>query len=356
MQRLHLSCSLLFASLASAQFVSPPHYTNAEGTSNNVFPFGNTTVPFRFEQVHDNVPAMAITGLAFRHNAAAVTYPAHAVTIDAWVSTATVSSGTATNDFDTNHGSDKAQVVINQTFNHPASDSRCVPGDFILRYPLQAPFVFAGVGSVCWEVQVTAKTQTTSVTHDALAGNVVNPPLQVGRGGLGCLATGRTAAMLAAGGSTMSWSTNSGTLTVNTTNAPANAPVFHMVGVDKNSCNGLPLPIELPGTSGSPSGSCFLHTCYIGGPVNSGVASAAGAWSSALPVPAFPWWNGFTLLSQTVAVDPSANAYSVVTSPLVAHGWVAPTPASDVARIFLSASLSNPGTLSLSSALVTQFF
>lgn len=354
--RIHLTSSFLFTTLAAAQVVSPSHYTRAEGGSNNVFPFGNTTVPFRFEQVHDNLSAMAISGLAFRHNAATVTYPAHSVTLDAWVSTAAVTSASATNDFDTNHGLDKVQVITNQTFNHPASDSRCVPGDFILRYPLQTPFVFAGVGSVCWEVQVTAKTQTTSVTHDAFTGGTVNPPLQIGRGGLGCIATGRTAAMLAAGGSTMSWATNSGTLTVNTTNAPANAPVFHMIGVDKNSCNGLPLPLELPGTGTAPSGSCFLHTCYIGAPINSGIASATGAWSSAIPVPAFTWWNGFTLLSQTVAIDAAANAFGLVTSPLVAHGWLAPTPPSDVARVFLSASLGNPGTVSLSSALVTQFF
>lgn len=354
--RLHIASSLLLTGLATAQYVSPSHYTLAEGTANNVFPFGNTTVPFRFEQVHDNVPAMAITGLAFRHNATTSVYPSHSVTIDAWVSTAAVTSGTATNDFDTNHGSDKVQVVAAQTYNHPASDSRCVPGDFILRYPLQTPFVFAGVGSVCWEVHVTAKTQTTSIVHDAATGGVTNPALQVGRGGLGCLATGRTSALSAAGASTMSWSTNSGTLTVNTTNAPASAPVFHMIGIDKNTCNGLPLPLELPGTNGSPSGSCFLHTCYIGGPANSGVASAAGAWTSSLPVPAFTWFNGFTLLSQTIAIDATANAYGVVTSPLVAHGWVAPTPTSDVARVFLSASLGNPGTVSLASVLVTRFF
>lgn len=355
--RLASLSSLLLCSLVSAQYVSPSFYTTAEGTANNVFPFGNTTVPFRFEQVHDNVPAMSISGVAFRHNATTTVYPAHSVTIDAWMSTASVTSGTATNDFDTNHGGDKVQVAAAQTYNHLASDPRCVPGEFILRYPTTA-FAFAGgANSVCWEVHVTAKTQTGSIVHDAISGPAVaNPPLQVGRGGLGCISTGQTLAMLATGSSTMTWSTNSGLLNVATTRAAANAPMAHIIGVDKTTCLGLPLPIELPGTNGAPSGSCFLHLCPIGAAINTGTASATGAWTSSVPVPAFSWWNGFTLLSQTVAVDVGANPWNLVTSPLVAHGWVAPTPASDIARVFLSGALTNPGTLSLASSLVTQFF
>jgi hypothetical protein len=357
--RLAYSSPLLFAGLLSAQFVSPSHYANAEGTGNNVFPFGNTTVPFRFEQVHDNVPAMTISGLAFRHNAATTVYPAHAVTIDAWISTAAFTSATATADFDTNHGTDKVQVATGVAYNHPASDPRCVPGDFILRYPFSsAMFAFAGSpASVCWEVHVTAKTQTTSIVHDAISGTAVaNPALAVGRGGLGCIATGRTTQMLATGTSTMNWAGATGTLTVNTSNGPANAPVFHFIGVEKVACSGLPLPIELPGTSGGASGPCYLHTCYLGGPVNSGRATATGTWSSAFPVPANPWNHGFTLLSQIVALDTPANNWGLVTSPLVAHNWVAPCPASDVARIYLSGALGNPGTLSLSASLVTRFF
>jgi hypothetical protein len=72
--------------------------------NNNVFPFGNTTVPFRFSQIHDDVPAGLITGMRFRHNLTTTTYAAHSITIDAWMSTSLNASTARDTTFDNNHG------------------------------------------------------------------------------------------------------------------------------------------------------------------------------------------------------------------------------------------------------------
>ncbi|MEZ5963607.1 MAG: hypothetical protein R3F56_07150 [Planctomycetota bacterium] len=345
--------STLLCGLASAQYVSPAHHARAEGLSNNVFPFGNTTVPFRFSQLHDDIPAMTVTSMTFRHNLATVTYASHSVTCDGWMSTALTASGSASTTFDNNHGTDKLQVIVNRTYNHPASDPRCAPGDWLLSYPLDVPFTFAGSpGTLCWEVQVTAKTQTSSVTHDAFSTST-NPSLQVGRGGVGCIATGRTTAMSATGTSTMTWASGTGTLTFNGTNGPANAAAFHVLGTDKNSWFGLPLPFELPGTNSAPSGSCYIYTDVLTSfPV---VASATGALTNAVPVPATQNLHGLATLSQYWCLDSAANSWGIVTSPVVPHAWVAPPPAAVACRVYLSGSLGLTGTFSTSSWLITQF-
>lgn len=346
--------SLIFASALSAQYVSPVEATNAEGLSNNIFPFGGTAVPFRFVQVHDDTPAGVISSLAFRHNMASVTYAAHSITCDIWASTALTTSAAVNATFDLNHGANKFQVVTNRTFNHPASDPNCGPGAFLLQYPFDTPFAFPGGGSFCWETQVTAKTQTSSIPHDAVTPNSLNPSLQVGRFGVGCLATGRTVAMGATGTSTaMNWAGGAGTLRVTGTNAPASAPLVLVLGTSKTNWLGLPLPFELPGTNTAPSGSCFVYTDILASFPNA--ASATGTSTNDVPVPLAPHMNGLTTRTQIVAIDASANLWSVVTSPVVLHNFAAPTAPNVCARVFLSASLGPVGTVGVTSWLVTRF-
>ncbi len=346
--------TLLLAGVASAQYVSPVRHTTAEGLSNNVFPFGNTAVPFRFAQVHDDARPGVVTGLAFRHNLATVTYPSHSITTDIWVSTAITTSATVSTTFDNNHGLDKFQVATARTYNHPASDPNCVPGPFVLSYPFDVPFVFAGGAPLCWEAQVTAKTQTSSITHDAVTPNSTNPSLQVGRFGVGCLATGRTAAMGATGTSaSMSWAGGTGILRVTGTNAAANAPLVMILGTSKANWGSIPLPFELPGTGTAPSGSCYVYTDILASFAN--VASATGASTTDVPIPLANHMNGTVTRSQIVAVDIGANLWNVVTSPVVIHGFTAPTGPSVGARVYLSGSLGATGTASTSSWLVTHF-
>lgn len=353
-----LAFALLLPAAAFAQgpSVSPTFYADAEGLINNVFPFGNTAVPFRYEQVHDDVPTMLVSGFRFRHNASITAYPAHTVTLDGWMSTAVTPSTGATNAFDNNHGTDKTLIINNRSYSLPASDPTNVPGRFVLDYPFDTPFFYAApVGSLCWEVIVTAKTQTASVVHDAASTVNANPPLQVGGGGAGCLATGRTSAMSATGTSTMSWSTGTGTLTFSGTNAPASAPSFHCLGFDKTLWAGfLPLPFQVPGSTGAPSGTCNLYV----DPLFAIGASAGttGALTSAVPIPLAPTWHGVALYSQWLSLDLAANPTGVVTSRMVTHGVSAPNPTTPGCRIFLSGSVGATGTLARAYVLVTQFY
>lgn len=151
----------------------------------------------------------------------------------------------------------------------------------------------------------------------------------------------------------MSWSTASGTLTLNGTNAPVNAPSFHIVGTSLTTWGSIPLPFELPGTASAPSGSCFVHTDIA---LTLGAnASATGALTSSVPVPAQPYLNGATVYSQWASLDPAANSFGVVSSPVVGHNWVAPTPVPPLVRVFLSGSLAANGNLGPNTGLVTRF-
>lgn len=346
----------LLTTLASAQtpVVSPRYHRRAEALSSNVFPFGNTVFPFRYAQIHDDVPPMTVSGLAFRHNAAVATiYPSHSITLDAWVSTAVSPAAGITLVFDNNHGSDKAQVITNRTYNHPVSDTGSVPGAFILQYPFDTPFMHSSAVALCWEVQVTAKSQTASVTHDAFSGIATNPALQLGRAGTGCRAVGATAALTATGTSTMDWPMGTGVLTVTGSNAVVNGPAIHALGFDKANWGGLPLPFELPGSGSAPSGRCLVYNDVV--LTNVVVASPTGTITSNINVPATVNLNGTTTYSQLWDLDAAANSLGLVTSPMVVHNFVAPTPSPPASRVYLSGSLGATGTVSTTSGLVTRF-
>lgn len=352
--------SLLFAttSLIAQQF-SPPHFANAEGSSNNVFPFGNTTVPFRYSQIHDSLPAMLVSGMSFRHNAATVTYPAHSVTIDAWVSTATVAAGGMGTAFDNNHGVDKQQVIFNRTYTHPASNPADVPGQFVLDYPFDVPFAFGG-GSLCWEVHVTAKTQATSITHDSASASTTtaaNPAMVVSRFGAGCLATGASNPMAATAVQSIDWLTGTATMTVNGTNLEPNGITLFCTGLDKTSFSGLPLPAVIPASLGAPSGTCTVYSDILLSSVV--VNSATGTGTNAFNFVPLPAYHGLTFYSQIWGIDLPANPFGLVTSNATIHHLVAPFSVPlPLSRMWLSGSLgpTASSTAGLGNGLVTRFY
>jgi len=346
--------ALLVSGLCAQSYTSPAFFANAEGLNNNVFPFGSTTVPFRFAQVHDDVPAGLITGMRFRHNLATTQYPAHSVTIDAWVSTAVSPSASSSGTFDNNHGLDKIQVIFNRTYNHPASVSGQAPGDFLLDYPFDVPFVFGGSpNSLCWEVHVTAKTQTTNVVYDSAGQGSTNPAIQLGRGGTGCISTGRTAAMLCNATQAMNWTTG-GTATITGTNLLANGPVFIATGFDRIAWPGGLLPQLIPTSDVGPSGSCFLYVNSV--VTNFALASATGSVTQVINIPADPSLHSLVLYSQVLGLDATANAFGITASNFATHAVVAPHGVQPVSRIFLSGSLGATGTFSGASYLVTNFY
>lgn len=348
---------LLLAGALSAQHVSPAYYDGVEGPGNNVFPFGSTVVPFRFAQIHDDIPTMVITGMQFRHNATAtVAYPSYSVTVDGWVSTAITTSATADATFDNNHGLDKVQVITNRTYTLGPSNLGDMPGQWVLDLPFDIPFPFAGSGaSLCWEVHVTAKTNTANVVYDAASGTTTNPTIQNTRFGNGCRASGRTTAMGAATtGTTISWTSGTGTMAVAGSNLLANGAVFFALGFDNVAWNGNPLPTVIPTSSLGSSGPCTLYINFVDAILQT--ASSTGAATLTIPHVPTPSWHGFKIYAQILGLDPAANAFGVTASNATVFQWVAPHGAMPVARIFLSGSLGPTGTASPSSYLVTRFY
>jgi hypothetical protein len=351
-----LFCAALASATLIAQNTSPVHFGNAEGPANNVFPFGNTAVPFRYSQIHDDVPAMVITGMSFRHNWNAAVYAAHTITMDAWMSTAVSASGSMNTTFDNNHGIDKIQVVFNRTYTLGASDPTNLPGAFVLDYPLDVPFVFPGGGaSLCWEVHVTAKTQSGSIVYDAVsavsstASSPASPAAAIGRFGTGCVATGMTGPLTVTGTQSTNWLTPTMTLTVNGTNLVPNGLNLFCMGVDKTSYLGIPLPAVLPGTTCPVYSDIVLATPIF--------ASATGTGSNALTFAPQAAYHGVTIYSQVWGLDAAANAFGLVTSNAAMHHIVAPfTAPLPLSRVYLSGSLGATGSLALNNGLVTRFY
>jgi hypothetical protein len=352
---LRFLCVALSSTVLLAQNYSPTEFGNAEGPNNNVYPFGNTTVPFRYSQIHDDVPFMLITGMAFRHNWNATAYQAHTLTMDAWLSTAVTPSSGMSTTFDNNHGPDKTQVIINRTYSHPASDPSNLPGQFVLDYVFDVPFVFAGSpASLCWEVQITAKTLSGNVIHDSVSGSsatiAANPPIAIGRFGTGCLASGLGNPMTAVAAQTTDWLAGSATMTTNGSNLLPNGVTLFITGADKTSAGGIPLPFTLPGTSCTVYNEMLVATAVI--------ASATGTGTNAITFPPLPAYHGLTFYTQIWGLDAAANPFGLTTSNAAMHHIVAPyTVPLPVKRVYLLSSLGPTGsTETYGYGLVTKFY
>ena len=349
-------CIALTSTVLLAQNYSPAHFGNAEGLDNNVFPFGWTPVPFRYSQIHDDVPLMVITGMAFRHDSGLnLNYVGYSVTLDAWMSTAVAPSSQMSTTFDNNHGVDKTQVIINKTITLPPSDPSNLPSQFVLDYPFDVPFVFLGApASLCWEVQITARTNTTNIIHDSASGGsptaAANPGMVVGRFGTGCLSTGFFSPMSITAAQSIDWIAGTATMTANGTNLMANGIVLFATGVDKTQYLGIPLPFTLPGST------CTVYNDMIVSAV--AIASPTGTASNAIPFVPLPAYHGLTFYTQIWGLDAAGGPLGITMSNSAMHHIVAPyaTPI-PVHRVYLSGSLGAVGnTESYSYGLVTKFY
>lgn len=359
--------ALTLAGLLPAQqlpYVSPAHFTGAEGGSNNVYPFGATQTPFRYQQIHDDVPTMVISGIQFRNNVtpAGTQFAAFDVTIDAWISTATVPSASAGATFDLNHGVDKIQCVTNRTITIPANDPSAIPHPWTLDIPFDPSVVFAFAGapaSLCWEVQLTARTNTVNTPLDAVSGagtTNVNPTLQSSRWGTGCRATGQTQPMLATQTNTsMNWPASTGAFSVSASQLQSNGFFVWVNGLDTTVWSGIPLPAVIPTSTGAPSGTCTLYTDLFF--LTVAQASGSGAATLSLQYAATPVLHGFRVYTQVLGLDAAANPFGLTTSNAAVQQIIAPyTVPFPVARIFLLGSLGATGTVGTDYGLVTRFY
>lgn len=357
---------VVFAAASAAQSVSPLHFagTEAPGASSTPFgEFGAVATPFRYQQVHDDVPAMVIHGFAFRHSSTAngaVQQP-FTLTLDAWMSTAPAGTTgwnhSAT--FDSNHGPDRIQVVTNRTLVVPGNDPSAVPGPFAVDVPfdtgVQFPYA-AGGRSLAWEVRITARTNAASVAFDAISttnGVHLNPQHGSSQAFTGCLSTGSTLPIHATPSGGMNWA-GTGQVGISATHLQPGSIAIWVFGLSTTQWNGGPLPIDGPGSATAPSGTCTLRTDMVDLRVTS--VGPLGSHGFGLPVAADPALHGATVYMQAVGIDPAANPMGFTISNLAIQQICAPYPTPfPVGTVQLSGSLGPTGFVVNSTSLVTRF-
>lgn len=352
----------MLALAASAQsHVSPVHFATVEGTSNTMLPFATPSLPCRYLQVHDQLPASTLHGLAFRYEANNGVHPGFSVTLDAWVSTAATTAATTSMVFANNHGPDKVQVVTNRTIVVPANDPFLLPSPFALDVAFDPGviFTFAGGGAaLCWEILVTGHTNSSGALADAvfaLSSFAGNPPPAGTLAGSGCLATGRTLPMSAVpGNSPMTWATGTGNLRVNGTQLQGNGAIAWITGTNIATWAGLPLPLPIPTSAGAPSGTCTVYTDLAA--LTLATASASGTAALTIPFAAVPALHGVLVYTQVLGLDAAANPFGLTTTNLVAQQIVAPYALPlGISRLYRIGATGTT-TLETSGCLVTKFY
>lgn len=328
--------------------VSPATFDKIEANGNNAFPFSGAN-KFSFQQIHDDLAGRPrlVLGLAVRLGGG-VTCAARSMNLTLSLSTAAVTSRTATGTFASNHGPDLTTVLAQVAVQWPGSTSTPTPAPFDHSLPFaQTPFLYKGQGSLCWEVRVHSNTQTAYVYHDAFnskASHVLQGPF-----GQGCLATGaassaQLSASLSLSGSAYQYSCNAISLS-------ASQPAFWFIGIDASQWGVLPLPLDL-----TPLGAtgCSLHTSVLLS--FTGATDPSGAFSPSAPIPADPLLAGLPIYSQCGAIDLGRPLPLVLTNGYANAFPVTGTFPFPVCRIYGSGSdTALSGTYSLDSPLVTRF-
>lgn len=347
---LALVAALPVALAAQGTIVSPSGWAAIESPGGNAFPFGATSLQ-RYVNVHDDLAGTArvFTAMALRRSGTTSTTvtPATSIVVDGFFSTAVVTGATVDATFDNNHGGDKTQVWTQRTISFPQAPTGLLPYPFLYHLPLDTPFPFGGAGPLCWEVRITARPQSASTFHDYVSGASGDPEMVVSRHGDGCIASGRTDPFALTGASSNDWPNGTGTLSATASNGPANANAAYLFGLAA-----LPVSIPLPFTTGSPSGTCYLHAdAPFAIP---GTLSSTGGFTFRVPLPLQPQFHGVHLVGQAAAPDTN-NALGWVTSNATDHQVVAPFGAPPGGRVYASSATATTGTLGPGQSLVVQF-
>lgn len=341
--------SLVSSALAQG-FVSPAHFTLAEGNTYAYIGPGSTTTPDRILQVHDDLKGTArtLSSFAFRRdaglNSPLYDYLPYTVICDIFASTAATSAATVNANFDSNHGSNKTQVSTFGITNFPATKHRGAGQPFEYRILFGTPYAFDGANGLCLEVRFNSKTNTGNAYMDFQNLTVdANPPAYTEYTGTGCKTTGSNTPMFLQGGSTPNWPSNSLSLSWSGTSLPKSSLVYLCLGGSDTTWGALPLPLPLPGTNSAPSGTCTVYCDWsVVIPVTS---SATGSLTQSFGFPANTSYNGQSVYSQVAALDSAANFIGLVTTNRVQHQVIAPFTTLPVSIVYAQGGLPVTGTV-----------
>ncbi len=146
------ACAFAVSALAQTPIVAPFGYANAEGASNNAFPWNRGAQSMRIQMIYDSshftnqgaAGAVLISQLRFRANASTSTWAGGSwpnVRID--MSTAAVDYLAASATFANNHGADQATVHQGTvTVTGGTGNGAGVPGPWYVDIQLTTPFVY----------------------------------------------------------------------------------------------------------------------------------------------------------------------------------------------------------------------
>ncbi|MCC6671751.1 MAG: hypothetical protein IT458_11860 [Planctomycetes bacterium] len=316
----------LLATFASAQrVVSPSHFAATEGNSSGTYGLGDSNPFVRYLQIHDDLQGQArtIQGLSLRAEGLSQgAVAAFSVQYSLTMSTATTRAANPAPAFDVNHGTDKATVAAGQIVNLPMRPVGNMPREFEFRLPLQTPFVFAGSGPLCFDLTIMTRSNTSTVSFDGVRDSNTRPSLLTRTIGTGCRPSGRTSNVTLSGSSTADWTKGSLTLSYTATAMNAGSPAVLSLGLSNTSIGGLPLPLELPGTTGFPSRTCYLYQdALVLLPL---FVTGTGTANLGIGLGLNPGMNGDDVFAQVFVADAAANALGAVTSNLYQHHVVAP--------------------------------
>jgi hypothetical protein len=350
---------LALASSLAAQttLVSPAGFDTVEGDSNNIFPWGQTTVR-RYMQIHADLGTTprVITKIGFRINAP---------------TTATTWTGTRTHDielymgdavptaqslpnltFDNNYASPKQLVLPRQLVTFGPTGAAAVPGPNPfqpeLEITLATPFVYTGTAPLIWEVAYFGSTSSgTMQNYDADQSTTVTGASTIT--GIGCPPTGGTTPM------THLYTVNdtSGTLLLNgtITGGPPNALALMAIGFSNPN---LPAP------------GVVCSNVYTDGAIVQflGVTSGTGAYTAdnatgAIIIPNTA--SGVQLFTQAFCIDPTnPGLFLIASNGRTATVPQAGSPQNLVTRLWNSVGGTTAANAAFSTStvgygLITQF-
>jgi len=336
---------------AQGSIVSPTFLTTTDGNSASGLPWGKG-IPMRYKQVHSDVSGTPrqIKAIAFRQNAGTATF-----------------TGTRTLDLELNFGNHgiagllscaipagyiggATKVIARKTINLGPQGPASSPGPsaFVgMELAFDAPFAYAGVNSLGWEVQIHSNTGTGAF---AVADAHVVPVTfaTTTRSGVGCIATGQSSPMKSdvtcLDAQTMIY------FAPLVASAPANAPLFLAFGnTDPNQV--------VPGLCGAVRTNLMVT-------LNFGSADAFGDFvaKGTLVLQARNTFAGVTLFTQFHALDPArSDAIKIASSDGVGTLFpvAKPSPTIFVSRVYVEGSATDPFAAltgdSVGMGLVTEF-
>lgn len=348
--------ALVFAE-ANAQVISPAEFRVAEGPSYGAGPIGQSSASgWRYIQVHDDLagPARTFQSLSVRRESTfGAPYNQFTARVTLILSNAATTAATIDSTFQNNHGANRLIVVNDRTVTFPSTIASGSPAPFAYTIPFDVPFRFNGVGSLCWELRVSnSSNMLTTYYFDAAYSSSTNPGLGVGTIGVGCRHSSRLQPMTAVGSSSMNWPAGTGTVYFDGSEMPENAMVTAALGFSRTNYAGLALPFELPGSYGSVSGACALHTSIQ---VTIGVVTSGSSARLTLPVPATPAMHGMHMYAQYLTYDPnSGHSIGLVGSNAVDYCWGQPFGAAPVSQVYATNSFATTGTVTANFGYVTR--